>query len=168
MIRPVAQEAKEMKRDMLKGLIMSVLVVGVMMVASVAPANAQNNSVSANVPFEFTIGGKSLPAGEYMVRAFTQNGNTLAVSNKSSSKSAIRLSIPIQAASESKNTKLVFHRYGPRYFLAEVWVAGEKTGRQLLKSKEESTIESQLAVVLPKGELLASTYEVVEIVGNLR
>ena len=157
-----------MKREMLKGLMMSVLVVGVMMVASVAPANAQNNSVSANVPFEFTVGDKSLPAGEYLVRPFTANRSTMAVSNKRSSKSAIRLSIAIEAASEPKNTKLVFHRYGPRYFLAEVWVAGEKTGRQLLKSKEESTIESQLAVVLPKGELLASTYEVIEIAGNLR
>lgn len=157
-----------MKRQMLRGLMLSVLVVGVMMVATVAPANGQANSVSADIPFEFTIGNKSLPAGEYVVRAATENGNTLAVSNKSSSKSAMRLAIPVQANSEAKRTKLVFHRYGPRYFLAEVWIAGEKTGRQLLKSKEESTIESQLAVVLPKGELLASTYEVVEIDGNLR
>ena len=155
-----------MKRDMLRGLMMSVLVVGVMMVATVAPANGQSNSVSANIPFEFTVGGKSLAAGEYVVRAFTRSGDTLAVTNKSTAKSAIRISMPIQAASHAKNTKLVFHRYGPRYFLAEVWVAGEKTGRQLLKSKEESRIASQLAVVLPKGELLASTYEVVEIVGN--
>lgn len=157
-----------MKRQMLKGLMMSVLVVGVMMVATVEPANGQSNSMSANIPFDFTIGGKSLAAGEYVVRAFTENGDTLAVTNKSSSKSAIRLAMPIQAASAARNSKLVFHRYGPRYFLAEVWVAGEKTGRQLLKSKEESRIASQLAVVLPKGELLSSTYEVVEIVGNLQ
>ena len=157
-----------MKREMIKGLIMSVLVVGVMMVASAAPANAQSNRVWASIPFEFNVGGKALPAGEYEVKAFTQHANTLAISNKRLSKSAIRLSNPIQAVAEAKTTKLVFHRYGPRYFLAQVWVAGEKTGRELLKSKEESTIESQLAVVLPKGETQQSAYEVVVIAANLR
>lgn len=155
-----------MKREMLKGLMMSVLVVGVMMVASGAPANGQSIRVSATIPFEFTVGDKSLPAGEYQVRAFNSSGDTLAITSKS--KSAIRLSNSIQAAKEPNTSKLVFHRYGPRYFLAQVWVAGQTSGRQLLKSKEESRIASQLAVVLPKGELLSSTYEVVEIVGNLQ
>ena len=156
-----------MKREILKGFTMLTLIVAMALVTAVASANAQSRSVvAANVPFDFTVGEKILPAGEYTVRAFNQSGNTLAIQNKQSAKSAIRLSDSIESAKASEKTKLVFHRYGPRYFLAEVWVRGEKSGRQLVKTKEESTIESQLAMIFPKNE--QGNYEVVEIVATLR
>ena len=145
---------------------MLTLIVTVAFVTAVASANGQSRSVVSNVPFDFSVGDKILPAGEYTVRAFTENGNSLAIQNKQSGKSAIRLSNAINASQASEKTKLVFHRYGPRYFLAEVWISGERTGRQLLKTKEESTIESQLATIFPKSE--QANYEVVEIVATLR
>ena len=155
-----------MKREILKGFTMLTLIVTVALMTAVASANAQSTTVVANVPFEFSVGEKALPAGQYTVRAINQSGNALAIQNKDSAKSAIRLSNSINSSSASKDTKLVFHRYGPRYFLAEVWMSGESSGRQLLKSKEESTIASQLALIFPKSE--QSNYEVVEIVASLR
>lgn len=155
-----------MKRNILRGFTMLTLIVAIAFVTAVASANAQSRAVVANIPFEFSVGDKALPSGEYLVRAVNESGNALAIQNKQSSKSAIRLSNSIEAPKASKNTKLVFHRYGPRYFLAEVWVSGERTGRQLLKTKEESTIESQLAVVFPKSE--QGNFEIVEIVASLR
>jgi hypothetical protein len=155
-----------MKREMIRSLTMLALIVAVTFVTAVAPANGQSRAVVANVPFEFSVGDKALPAGEYTVRAVTEDGNALAIQNKNAAKSAIRLSNSIQATQASEKTKLVFHRYGPRYFLAEVWVSGERTGRQLLKNKEESTIESQLALIFPKNE--QGDYAVVEIVASLR
>lgn len=155
-----------MKREILKGFTMLTLIVALSFVTAVASANGQSRAVVANIPFEFSVGDKALPAGEYTVRAATENSNALAVQNKQSAKSAIRLSISIQKFQESEKTRLVFHRYGPRYFLSEVWVEGEKIGRQLLKTKEESTIESQLAAIFPKGE--QGDYEVVEVVASLR
>ena len=145
---------------------MLTLIVAMALVTAVASANGQSRSVAANVPFDFSVGDKILPAGEYTVRAFTPNGNTLAIQNKQSAKAAIRLSNEITSSLASQKTKLVFHRIGPRYFLAEVWVSGEKSGRQLLKTKEQSTIESQLAMIFPKNE--QGNYEVVEIVATLR
>lgn len=145
---------------------MLTLIVAISFVTAVASANGQSRTVVANIPFEFSVGDKALPAGQYMVRAASENGNALAVQNKQSAKCAIRLSNSIQASRESEKTKLVFHRYGPRYFLAEVWTTGERIGRQLLKTKEQRTIESQLAAIFPKGE--QGNYEVVEIVASLR
>ncbi len=145
---------------------MLTLIVAVAFVTAVASANGQSRPVVANIPFEFSVGDKALPAGQYTVRAISENGDALAVQNRRSAKTAIRLSNSIEASRASQQTKLVFHRYGPRYFLAEVWVSGEKTGRQLLKSKEESTIESQLAAIFPKSE--QGNYEIVEIVASLR
>ena len=37
----------------------------------------------------------------------------------------------------SEGTKLVFHRYGDRYFLAQIWVAGNNSGSELPKSPRE-------------------------------
>ena len=34
-------------------------------------------------------------------------------------------------------SKLVFHRYGNRYFLTQVWSAGSSLGRELPKSAKE-------------------------------
>jgi hypothetical protein len=155
-----------MKRQILRGFTMLALTVAVSLATAVVSANAQSRTVIANIPFEFSVGEKALPSGQYMVKAITENGNALAVQNRRSGKSAMRLSNSIQASEESETTKLVFHRYGPRYFLAEVWVSGEKSGRQLIKTKEERTIESQLAAIFPKSE--QANYEVVEIVASLR
>lgn len=155
-----------MKRNILRGFTMLTLIVTVAFVTAVVSANGQSRSVVANIPFEFSVGEKALPTGQYTVRAATQGSNAMVIENRRSGKAAIRLSTPIQKLNASEKTKLVFHRYGPRYFLAEIWVGGEKSGCQLLKSKEESTIESQLAAIFPKGE--QGNYEIVEVVAILR
>lgn len=145
---------------------MLTLIVTVAFVTAVASANGQSRAVVATIPFEFNVGEKALPSGQYTVRSISENSNALIVQNRRSAKAAMRLSNSIQHSQESKTTKLVFHRYGPRYFLAEVWQSGERSGRQLLKTKEERTIASQLAAIFPKGE--QSNYDVVEIVASLR
>ena len=144
------------------------LIAGVVLMAALVSAHAQSRSVVADVPFEFTVGGKALKAGEYSVRAFASNGNALLISNQESNDSAIRMTNTIEARILPKQGKLVFHRYGQRYFLSEVWTAGQRTGRQLLKSDEERSIEGQLAAISPKRELARSSYETVEIVAMVR
>lgn len=145
---------------------MLTLIVALAFVTAVASANGQSRTVVAIIPFEFSVGDKALPSGHYSVRSIRENSNALIVQNSRSAKAAVRLSNSIQGSETSKTTKLVFHRYGPRYFLAEVWISGERGGRQFLKTKEESTIESQLAAIFPKNE--QSNYEVVEVVADLR
>jgi hypothetical protein len=158
-----------MQKHILKGLTMLVLIAAVALMAALVSANAQSISpVVANIPFDFTVGGKSLKAGEYSVRAFTSKGDTLLISNQKSNDGAIRLSQSIEARNVPKHGKLVFHRYGQRYFLSEVWTTGERTGRQLNKSSEERAIEGQLAAISSKSELARSSYETVEILAMVR
>ena len=38
----------------------------------------------------------------------------------------------------SEQSKLVFHRYGDRYFLAQIWMAGSNSGQELPKSPRET------------------------------
>ena len=157
-----------MQNQILKGLTMLMLVAAVALMAALVSAHAQSSSVVADVPFEFTVGGKSLKAGEYSVRPFSANWDTLRISNQDSNDTAIRLTNTIEARIAPKQGKLVFHRYGQRYFLSEVWTPGERTGRQLQKCDEERTIERQLAAISSKSELARNTYQTVEIVAMIR
>ncbi len=157
-----------MQKQILRGLTMLMLIAAVALMAALVSAHAQSRSVVADIPFEFAVGGKSLKAGEYSVRAFTTKGDALLISNQDSNDSAIRLTHSIQARIVPQRAKLVFHRYGQRYFLSEVWTPGEGTGWQLQKSGEERAIEGQLAAISSKSELARSTYERVEIVAMVR
>ncbi len=158
-----------MQKQILKGLTMLMLVTAVALMAALVSAHAQSSSsVVADIPFEFTVGGKSLKAGEYSVKPFTANGDALLISNQDSNDGVIRLANSIQARTVPQQAKLVFHRYGQRYFLSEVWTPGERMGRQLQKSGEERAIEGQLAAISSKSELARSSYETVEIVAMVR
>jgi hypothetical protein len=157
-----------MQKHILKGITMLMLIAGVVLMAALVSAHAQSITVVADVPFEFTVGGESLRAGEYSVRSFTTNGDVVLISTRNSSDGVIRLTQTIEARIAPKQGKLVFHRYGQRYFLSEVWTPGERTGRQLRKCDEERAIEGQLAAISSKSELARSSYETVEIVAMVR
>jgi hypothetical protein len=158
-----------MQKHILKGLTMLMLIAGVALMAALVSAHAQSsNSVVADIPFEFAVGSKSLKAGEYSVKAFTTNGDVLLISSEDSEHRVIRLTNSIEARVAPQKTKLVFHRYGQRYFLSEVWTAGERTGRQLLKSSEERAMENQLAAIPSSSEVARSSYERIEILAMVR
>jgi hypothetical protein len=153
-----------MKKQILKGVSILTLLVAVASVTAVATANGLSDTLRANVPFEFIVGDKTMAAGEYRVTRIGQTAMTIAGREDT----AIRLSNPIESSKVQEQGKLVFHRYGENYFLAEVWTAGDTTGRKLMKSKQERQIAEQLARTFSKGELAQSTYEVVEIVAMVQ
>ena len=157
-----------MRKQILKGVTMLMLVVAVAFMTAVASANAQSRTVNAKVPFEFMVGDKALPAGEYSIRSMTAGAEALAIRNEDSDKTAIRLSNTVTRSNAPEKTTLLFHRYGQQYFLFQVWHGGETTGRQLIKSKQERAIESQLAAIPSKSDLARSNYELVEIVAMVR
>lgn len=150
-----------MAKQVSKAMVMLVLVAAVAFVTTTA-ANGQTRSrLSANVPFEFTIGDKSLPAGEYNISGLYNSGEAIVVSNGDNS--AIRLSNALISPERQKNSKLVFHRYGDRYFLAEVWRSGETSGRKLVMSKAEEAMKHELTAVYRIRGINQSVYERVEL-----
>ena len=93
--------------------------------------------VLANIPFAFTAGKMTLPAGEYRVQKPANNSPALLIQRTDASAAAIVMSIAVAANSRPTQTKLVFHRYGNQYFLSQVWRVGGSRGRELLKSAKE-------------------------------
>ena len=85
--------------------------------SATAGARAQERAVIANIPFNFTVGEKVLPAGEYTLSS-PSSGIVLI-------RSANQQFVAEVVASHSNHetyagTKLVFNRYGSEYFLHRI------------------------------------------------
>ncbi len=162
-----------MKKEFIKGLTMVTIIV-VFAVASAVAANAQSsnqpaNKVVANVPFDFSVGYKILPAGEYSVKTFAAGESGLLIESADEGTTVLRLSQAIEPGKNKAHARLVFRRYGERYFLAEVWNGADRTGRQLLRSQEETGVENEFASRAASLAATGSTntYETVEVLAEL-
>ena len=103
-------------------------------------AYAQTVHVRAQVPFNFILGDKVYPAGEYTVQSLEYYSHSLFIRSGKVDASAVTLSYPTTSAKSAKQTVLVFHRMGNTYFLSEVWCADSKVGRGFPRSHTESTM----------------------------
>lgn len=152
-----------MKNIMLRLFTIITLLVTAAFASALASVSAQTpgHNITANVPFEFNVGDKTLPAGSYAVGRSNSDGTQLRISNRDDNATAIRLTQTVQSSEPKEQSVLVFKRYGDRYFLSQVWLSGEKEGRQMLKSKSERAMAEELA----KNEAKAET---VTIIASLR
>src|SRR5262245_23621172 len=110
-------------------------------VAMVPATQAQSIMLKASIPFDFVVGEKQLPSGEYHVKSISQ-GTTM-IQSVNSGSSAVVLTSAAQAAKILDVGKLVFNRYGDQYFLSKIWVPGSDSGRELPKSRLEREIAAR-------------------------
>ena len=116
------------------------LMLCVLAITAVSSAQAQSASeLTATIPFSFTAGSKTFPAGEYRVERLNPRTDPAALAIKSADgrMSRIVLTTPVQGAETQQSAKLVFVRYGEQYFLAQIWTLGDKAGHELPKSRNE-------------------------------
>jgi len=97
--------------------------------------------VRANVPFDFNVGDKTLPAGKITAREMSAN-SALAISNLDKGQHAIRIAHGVTSSKQSGRAKLVFRKYGNRYYLTQVWIPGYN-GMEFQKSKTERALERE-------------------------
>jgi len=130
-----------MKNVVARGVAKLGLLAVMMIIAASVSANAQslNYRLTANIPFDFSVGGEKLPAGKYWInRAQQSNGDTVVqIRSTDLHSNLVRFTIPVLASVPAKNSSLVFRRYGEEYFLAEIWPMGSETGRELPKTRAE-------------------------------
>jgi len=116
-----------------------------------AAAHAQTTQLKVTVPFEFIAGDTVLPAGDYDVQSVdTWGGKALSIHNMTSNAGTLLLSNSCQSAKTSDSNKLVFYRYGQRYFLAKVWTANTNIGRKMPLNQRQK----ELAVNQQKSEVV--------------
>jgi len=112
------------------------LAMGALLLASAA--FAQEINVQAKVPFDFMLGGKLYPAGQYSVQNVIPDHQVLRLRNGTSRGSAFILYHPASSQVPAEQTQLVFHRLGNSYFLYQVQVAGSSLGREFQRSHKET------------------------------
>ncbi|HXD30051.1 MAG TPA: hypothetical protein VN643_02975 [Pyrinomonadaceae bacterium] len=117
------------------------LVFATMFAFSTAKAQSPNQELIANVPFEFSAGNQTMPAGKYTVTVMnpTSDQKTLRIRGLNG-KSAL-LQVHSVNGGTRENARLVFHRYGTQYFLAQAWPAADSIGMEAPRTKAERASE---------------------------
>ena len=107
-----------------------VAILGIFLGLAVASVHAQAPSkVEVNIPFQFSAGKTTLPAGVYSIKRMSGNNVTL---RSEDGKSSVILNAPVTDTSTDPNAveRLVFARYGDEYALSQIWLTAD-TGRQV-------------------------------------
>lgn len=125
----------------------AVVIVSTLVFAPVCiPAHGQfsaGHTMSVNVPFSFDLGDKHFTPGAYTVS--TPMSDVVELSNGSNA--GLVLGSDQQGSRPAETSKIVFNRYGNRYFLRQIWFrANESFYLECPESKsEKQTKRSEFA-----------------------
>jgi hypothetical protein len=114
-------------------------------------ASAQAGPVVANIPFSFTVFGKTLPAGHYSISA---DPHMIKIRDADRRLVVVALALENSDPPPAESGHLLFHCYSETCFFSEISFGPHKKGLQLLPSKEELT-----AAKGEKGKYFALLFE---------
>ena len=117
----------------MKSLVYKIIVIG-MGIVGIGAVQAQDRSITANVPFDFYMGTNAMPHGAYRVDSM-MNGNVVALKTEEGVKSTT--SWGIVGNSENEQARLVFRCYSKSCFLSEVWPGNGRTGLGIPRGARE-------------------------------
>ena len=109
------------------------------LLALLAAVSAFGQKLTADIPFEFHLSDKVMPAGHYGV-TLDSNGvqGLLSVDSSIGSARGFALTYNIGGDEYAHNEgRLVFKKYGDTYFLSEAWSPDRTQGTSLLETKTE-------------------------------
>jgi hypothetical protein len=111
-----------------------------LLVALCLPVVGQT-AMRMDIPFNFVAGGKSLPAGRYMVAPeFSRDLTAWSISNDHLA--AMVITNQADSTQQAHRFSLVFLQAGGTYSLVQIW-DGEGLGRNTLRSKVKQTLVSK-------------------------
>jgi len=136
----------------------TVLILAATIVPSPAQAKAKPKSYTIAVPFDFVVGNRTMPAGNYRFQLVfgspTQNDTAavLAVRGEDGRYYTSTFTTVTEGEAPSDGPKLVFSRAGDRASLSQLWEQGNSVGlklnvpnadTQLAQGREEILIASR-------------------------
>ena len=138
-------------------LITLMVLVGSLAVAAQAQTSGRTQ-LGANIPFEFNVGDKSLPPGAYLVLPVNADSSNVVLKIQSRhGKASAMLAMSTVEGKAQDRARLVFHRYGNRYFFAQAWAGEGTSGLEASKSRAERAAERELAAIKMATESVALT-----------
>ena len=100
---------------------------------------AQSATLTVNVPFNFTMGAKALPAADYRV---TISGDVVHLDTEAGDAHMVSVGIALGMDGKYVQPKLVFKQYGDRFVLSQIWNGGDR-GNELRKSAIERELSAK-------------------------
>ena len=131
---------------MLKTKRKQLMMLGVALIVALAmsptKAHAQiMGTVVVNVPFDFQVGNNKLPAGKYVIHTPDDSDSTvMQIRSADGSTSAFFQVQSVDAKSVPAKDELIFKKYGNRYFLANVFEEGNRSGDRVIESTDERRV----------------------------
>ena len=108
---------------------------------SLSPATAASVFsflIKADIPFDFQIGKKKMPKGDYIIESVNDSGTVLIRKEKGGK--AVNIMTIKDKHTDKHKSKLMFRRYGDQYFLARIWDGSSESVLKIEKSSAEKKV----------------------------
>jgi hypothetical protein len=143
-----------MKNTRLASILSSSLIASALAIGSLASthvASAQTPLADVNIPFAFHTPTQTLPAGKY--RVILESNNMVLLRGAGSSAGLVMTHDAIRFQAASHGT-MVFKRYGEKYYLRQIWTAGDPHGLECSKSRaEKQSVQAEITQAPSSVEL---------------
>jgi hypothetical protein len=123
-----------MKTQVLSKVLVAGLAIAILAVCGFA--GSQSVVMKVKVPFAFSAGDVTLPAGEYTITKENARGTLLIQGSQANEVCLVQTFSGITYVPDG-NGSLLFKRYGDQYFLSQVFPAFAEAGQKLPVSKME-------------------------------
>lgn len=114
-------------------------------------------TVRANVKFDFQIGDRVYPAGEYRIESVGQPENILRIISVGDVKKTQFILANHSNAGKTQAPRLVFDNYGGNYFLTKIVLESGQWGYSLNPSRHQRHSKRNLASGFPSKRLQVVT-----------
>ncbi len=112
---------------------------GILLFAGAGSAQAQTLNFKADVPFEFVVGERTLPAGSYVLQRMLGRGSVqdqtgmlvLRSDERKVYEAIITGTVPQPKHGGRVGSRLVFNSYQGRHYLSQVWISGDEVAHKL-------------------------------------
>ena len=122
------------------GLVASALAIGSLASTQFASAQTPTPVADVTIPFAFQTATQTFPAGTY--RVILESDNLIWLRGPGSTGAMVMTHEAIRVHAPNRGTA-VFARYGDKYYLRQIWTAGDPVGLELPKGHAEK--ESMVA-----------------------
>jgi hypothetical protein len=138
---------------MKKRILTPALLAGLLGLLAIVAAHATSEgSLTVNVPFDFTCGKTLIPAGSYTVSEISIEGQSFLRSIDGPR--GIFVSTNNADADKEGKPRLIFHRYGNQYFLAQIQY-GTGHAREVALYGKELQLRADLLATPYKSQMQA-------------
>jgi len=121
-----------------------------MLITPNAKSQPLDDKVTVTMPYTTTIGHKTLPPGDYVIKRLPNNGGSrvlLVYSDDGMKFETSAMTIPVLDPNVARDTKIILSKVGDDYYYDKVWVQGKSYGYQFILPKEARARQRELLAI---------------------